>query len=588
MRTRRLVASAAAALGLALALAVPSIASADNPKIIGSYSADFTWTSGCPGCVSHFDWQITNEDVSSGKLSGTSSSSYGSGQRQLTGTISGTSINLYDGPWASYWYFSSTGTLASDCSMSGTWSDEGNSSGTWRAKQTSGQCAGVGNCVPVDDRAHGLRIESIGDALNARNVAIVVPGVANNYGTFPTLRAYATHVAGEIGRLYARGRAGQSAVIAWLGYNPPDGATLAEAAGSFNAEIGAENLVAFIRCLRANSHVPHFTLTAIGHSYGSVVVGRAAQMGGLDGDNVVFVGSPGVDAANVRALGHPTGVYAGENPNDFIQFTTSIVTRALSESLSTTPTAVCHAVGKQLGRLYVVAFHLCDLATPQGHGPDPTSAGFGARRFSTAGECGHQYFDDAAKHGTEGLANLARIVMGDGRRITPERRAPIAPFALRLATVIGIPVINGISINWTVTCKRSSQATAGTKAVSVTNYDATHDVINAAMSPLQLIAGSFRPRAFGRAAEAVTMTLFARKATTKAAAAATRRRVIVIANGNRTLKHAGRAIVRLHLTGAGRRYLGPQRGKVVQLILGVRVRRHGHLGYFAGAVTARI
>jgi hypothetical protein len=478
---------------------------------------------------------------------------------------------------------------------------------------------GLGSCA-VDDPGRGFRIESVGDALDARNVAIIVPGVQNDYSTFPTLRTYALHVSEEIRRLY-RSQSASSAVVAWLGYNPPDfeRGTLQEAVTSGNAQVGAKNLVAFLRCLRANRRVPHFTLTVIGHSYGSVVVGRAAEMcpgcsrrrrrrggGALDGDNVVFVGSPGVDADNVQSLGRPKAVYAGENPNDFIQLFTSPVVQYLSASEAVNSALVCNALVNQLGP-FVAALNLCRSGVHLAHGPDPTSSSFGARHFSTAGECGHSYFDDAGGRGTEGLANVARIAMGDGRRVTPERRAPIAPFTVHVTvrTVgplpVGPPEITGLSVNWTVDCTRSSQADGGAAPVDVANYDATGDVLSAAgiVFNLKRKTGSkrqgFSMHAFARARESVSMTLYASGRRTRSAdVARARRAMIVIASGHRALTHAGRWTVRLHLTSAGRRYLaarkphGRKAKKKLRLRLGVLVRTHGRLGYFAGPVTVRI
>ena len=50
----------------------------------------------------------------------------------------------------------------------------------------------------------------------------------------------------------------------------------------------------------------------VGHSYGSTVVGYTAAARGLDADDVVFVGSPGVGVRHAGDLGVPAGhVWAG-------------------------------------------------------------------------------------------------------------------------------------------------------------------------------------------------------------------------------------------------------------------------------------
>jgi hypothetical protein len=143
-------------LVLSLALVCPSLASAaPPPNLIGSYSENDICTS-CGGSSFHYDWQITSEDLSTGSFSGTS---IDGGSGTLTGTITGTSVNMTDARPDGYaWYPS--GTLASDCSMSGTWTDNQGHSGTWEAQPQSGQCGPVGG----DQR---LTVGSLGGGLSA-------------------------------------------------------------------------------------------------------------------------------------------------------------------------------------------------------------------------------------------------------------------------------------------------------------------------------------------------------------------------------------------------------------------------------------
>src|SRR5262249_11527634 len=174
--------------------------------------------------------------------------------------------------------------------------------------------------------------------------------------------------------------------------------------------------------------------------YGSVVTGLAAAAHALDGDNVVFVGSPGVNASNVRQLGRPKAVYAGENPNDFIRLFTLPVTQAISGFLTfhlSAPSWLARALFDRLGGGYVAAFDLCGKGVYLAHGPDPTTIS-GIRRFSTDGECGHGYFDDPDGDGTVGLANLARITMGQGSSTTRETGPTVAPFLVEPARGFGV------------------------------------------------------------------------------------------------------------------------------------------------------
>ena len=93
------------------------------------------------------------------------------------------------------------------------------------------------------------------------------------------------------------------AVVVWLdGPEPPD---VPHAGLDTYANDGAPNLVADIGGLRA-AHVAatgeNGHLTAIGHSYGSYILGKAAAQG-ADVDDVVFVGSPGVGVDHAKDLG---------------------------------------------------------------------------------------------------------------------------------------------------------------------------------------------------------------------------------------------------------------------------------------------
>jgi pimeloyl-ACP methyl ester carboxylesterase len=459
-----------------------------------------------------------------------------------------------------------------------------------------------GNCM-VDDGTY--KIEPSGNALTASNVAIIVPGIAQDYGNFDKwLRPSAENLYREIQQWQKPppwGTDKSAAVIAWLGYTTPPALPqgLLEAGTSGDADVGAKNLNTFIACLRAMRHAHNFSLTVIGHSYGSVVVGRAAAHGWLNGDNVVFVGSPGVDAPKVASLGHPRAVYAGENPNDVIQLATQPVVQGLLNAaelgLGFTPTLVYDAL-KQ-------AFGPDSDIWRIGHGFDPTSTSFGARRFSTNGECGHEYFKtNNHTNGPEGLQNLARITMGKGASVSPERRAPISPFTIKLSynSLGPIPLpqrpeVTGLSFNWTPTCHDPSQANAGKLPVDLANHDVLKDlsslagivsssIRNLLQRPVNLMITASHP-------ETVTVQVYATALPARRATAASKQRVIVIAAGRQTVTHAGRFHLQLHLTAAGRRYLlgqhRPGSHKTLRLALAVLVQLRGHRGYFARPITAR-
>jgi hypothetical protein len=69
-----------------------------------------------------------------------------------------------------------------------------------------------------------------------------------------------------------------------------------------------------------------------GHSYGSTTIGIAARDEGLDVDNMIFVGSPGVGVDNASDLGiDPDHVWSSTNPDDVIQYGTVHGTDPTSE-----------------------------------------------------------------------------------------------------------------------------------------------------------------------------------------------------------------------------------------------------------------
>jgi hypothetical protein len=198
----------------------------------------------------------------------------------------------------------------------------------------------------------------LGDPRLVHDVAVIVPGSDVDIPRFgrtllPKARAMYQEAHGDL------------AVIAWLGYQTPEGLGVDAATGRL-ARAGAAALSAFITWLhKATSARVH----VYGHSYGSVVCALAK----IDVDDLVFIGSPGVRAGSVAELGGRAQVWAARAPADWTR--------------------------------WIPHFQLGDL----GHGTDPTSPEFGARTFGTGGALGH---DDYFHPGTESLRNLVRIGLG--------------------------------------------------------------------------------------------------------------------------------------------------------------------------------
>jgi pimeloyl-ACP methyl ester carboxylesterase len=206
-----------------------------------------------------------------------------------------------------------------------------------------------------DPAGDGRAAEVFGDLTTARHVAVVVPGMNNELDNF---------TGGDAERVQHQASQfdpDQVATIQWLGYDTPEGAT---ALGTGAAEPGAEALPQFVEGIRAQrSERLHWTV--IGHSYGSLVTGMAESSQGLDVDETVLVGSPGVGVDHASDLGDGN-VWVGLAQWDLVGYS-------------------------------------------EWHGPNPHDRAFGATRFHTGDISGHSsYFSE----GSESLRNIGLITAG--------------------------------------------------------------------------------------------------------------------------------------------------------------------------------
>lgn len=177
----------------------------------------------------------------------------------------------------------------------------------------------------VGDEGNGRAIVSYGDPDAARNVAAYVPGLGTaldeDFAKNDLRRA----------RDVAIGAAemdpgSPTASIVWLGYDAPqvefgDPAGVLDVAGDERARVGAGSYNEFMAGVAATSRHDDPHVTAIGHSYGSLTVGLAAQdAGGIPGaDDIVLVGSPGVGARSADELGVGRAhVFVGAAENDTV------------------------------------------------------------------------------------------------------------------------------------------------------------------------------------------------------------------------------------------------------------------------------
>jgi pimeloyl-ACP methyl ester carboxylesterase len=212
--------------------------------------------------------------------------------------------------------------------------------------------------APVVD---GTRIEVLGDLSTADRIAVLVPGV----DTTPT----------GFGRFAAQARALHAAagapvaVVAWLGYDPPEGLGL-ESVRQVRAEAGAPGLVAYLDDLAARR--PDARITVIGHSYGAIVVGLAARSAPEQVTTLVALGAPGMGADRVADLHTSAQVWSALADRDWIH---------------------------RVPQLRILGLGL---------GTRPSTPAFGAHPLPTAGVSGH---DGYLAAGSATLAAVAGLVL---------------------------------------------------------------------------------------------------------------------------------------------------------------------------------
>jgi pimeloyl-ACP methyl ester carboxylesterase len=229
-----------------------------------------------------------------------------------------------------------------------------------------------------DPRGDGLAVEVLGDLPTADRIAVLVPGVGSTLPDFDrglggVARRAPARQARELYReLRAREPGVRVAVLAWLGYDPPDG--VLAAAGTAGADQGAAALLGLLRTLAA--HRPAATIILIGHSYGSLVAARAVRRGPAQVTDLVTLGGVGTGVDRADQLGGAR-VWAAEAPTDWI---------------------------RRLPQVRLAAL---------GHGIRPGNPAFGARALPTDGVTGH---DGYLVPGTATLPAVAAVVLGDGGR----------------------------------------------------------------------------------------------------------------------------------------------------------------------------
>ncbi|MET7749227.1 alpha/beta hydrolase [Micromonospora sp. NPDC005367] len=246
-----------------------------------------------------------------------------------------------------------------------------------------------------DPRGDGRAVEVLGDLATAEHIVVLVPGVGTTLRDFDrglagvARRAPAVQAAALHAELRATDPDARIAVLAWLGYDTPDG--VVAAAGPAPAHRGAAALRAALRELAA--HRPSATVTVVGHSYGALVAGLAAHDAPPQLTDVVTLGGIGTGADRATAFGPARRIWAAEAPDDWIRRVPPVRLPGL------------------------------------GHGRRPADPEFGARALPAADVHGH---DGYLVRGTSTLAAVASVVLtGAAEAPAPVRLAATTTGAAR-------------------------------------------------------------------------------------------------------------------------------------------------------------
>lgn len=257
----------------------------------------------------------------------------------------------------------------------------------------------------IGDEGNGRAIVSYGNPDTSRNVSAYAPGLGTkldgDFADDTVRRAFQT----------AKGAYKydhSTASIVWLGYDAPG---FTEVASTTLADRGAPAYRGFMDGIQATNENADPHVTAIGHSYGSLLVGTAArEQGGIPGvDDIVLLGSPGTGAQTADELNvgrdHVFAASAGNDPVSWLPTPSSLIGPA--------PAIV----------------NLLD--DERWFGQDPVSEDFGATRIESgdgplplwlSGEgptpAHSGYFD--SERNPSAANNIAKIVAGRADLVTTE------------------------------------------------------------------------------------------------------------------------------------------------------------------------
>lgn len=160
----------------------------------------------------------------------------------------------------------------------------------------------------IDDRSEAAKpgpdgqfIVAFGNPDTAKDTAVYVPGTEQDLDK-------ASGSLGRMSNLYneaSKNSSGSISTISWLGYDAPDRISLDAIRDEYLKTGGPDfnDFVSGLRTSQGEAGNPHGHMTAIGHSYGSSVVGESTKHGHLMVDDIVVAGSPGMKVDHAGDLG---------------------------------------------------------------------------------------------------------------------------------------------------------------------------------------------------------------------------------------------------------------------------------------------
>lgn len=329
-----------------------------------------------------------------------------------------------------------------------------------RLEAGTGDGQGADGLQANNQRAYLLGIDTTGDGKAI--IAIGNPDTADNILTHvPGTGASLTNLNGDLNRVDREvfdannmDPSKRTAGILWLGYDAPNDVIkpdlspgTGDATDTSYARNAGVDLDRFQDGLRVTNLGAPSNNTIIGHSYGSTVVGITARDHGLDVDNAIFVGSPGVGVDTASQLGiDPNHVYSSHAKNDPIQYGANpgdLIKEVVGE-----------ANPLEVGREWANGGVKFDPDPNLIHGNNPSQDDFGGHTFTSdpgtpildpkittttrdplgpfgpsvtypsgvdwnfSADAHSQYWDD----GNESRTNIAKIVTGNGSTVTGDHK----------------------------------------------------------------------------------------------------------------------------------------------------------------------